>query len=227
MDKNSIATALVTYFGFLVALTMREAAQAHTSRFLGDKSANTASRATFNPVPHIDPFGTILFPLLMLVSGINLLLGWAKRFDPDSRYYKKIKRDLNIVYLAGPGSNVVIAIVAGIALKIFLGTAMGDGGMGGGLGMLADSGSLAANPIPHFLMSVGQANLVIAIFNLLPVPNTDGWKLLLNNINYNSANKLQEMATPISLVFLLLLILGVFSPLFRFFMGLYHLLLQI
>jgi Zn-dependent protease len=226
MDKNNIASALVTYFGFLVALTMREGAQAHCSKMLGDKSATTATRATLNPIPHIDPFGTVLFPLLMLISGINMLLGWAKRFDPDSRYFKKMKRDLNIVYLAGPGANVVIAIVAGITLKIMLNFVGQGAGVGGLLG-LADAESLRANPIPHFLMSVGRANLIIAIFNIIPVPNTDGWKLLLNNVNYNRAQKLQEMATPISMVFLLLLILGVFSPIFGFFLGMYQMLLQL
>jgi Zn-dependent protease len=65
------------------------------------------------------------------------------------------------------------------------------------------------------------SNLIICVFNLLPVPNTDGWKLLLNNINYNVARKLQEMAMPINLVFLLLLVLGVLSPLFRLVLGIY------
>jgi Zn-dependent protease len=224
VDKTNIASALVTYFGFLVALTMREAAQAHCAKYLGDKSANTASRATFNPIPHIDPFGTVLFPLLMLVSGIHMLLGWAKRFDPDSRYFKKIKRDLNIVYMSGPGSNVVIALVAGFALKFLLG--MGGNSFGGMFGLM-DAESIRSNPLPHFLMSVGQANLIIALFNILPVPHTDGWKLLLNNIHYNQAKKLQELATPISLVFMLLLILGVLSPIFRFVLGLYQWMLQI
>ena len=211
MDKLNIGTALATYFGFLVALTMREAAQAFSAKYLGDRSAETAARATLNPVPHIDPFGTILFPVLMLLSGINLLLGWAKRFTPDTRYFKKMKRDINLLSLAGPGANILIAIVAGIALKY-------SGGMSSGAAM-------ADNPAPFFLLSVGQANIIIAIFNILPIPNTDGWRMLLNNVNYNSAQKLESMATPISIVFLFLLIMGVLSPVFQVVLGVYQMLI--
>jgi Zn-dependent protease len=213
MDKLNISSALVTYFGFLVALTMREAVQAITARKLGDVSNETAGRATFNPIPHIDPFGTVLFPLLMLMSGINLLLGWAKPFRPDTRYFKKLKRDFNIVCLAGPGANIFFAIVAGLVLKF------GNFGAGGD--------NLAENPAPFFLMSIGQANLIIAIFNVLPIPNTDGWKFLLNNVNYNTSKKLQDIAMPISIVFLLLLILGVLSPVFKLVLGIYHMIFAI
>jgi Zn-dependent protease len=215
MQKFDIGMALVTYFGFLVALTMREAAGAFVSKALGDRSAETTHRATLNPIPHIDPFGTVLFPLLMLVSRIPLLLGWAKPFKPDIRYFKKPKRDANYVYLAGPSVNLLIAILAGTAMRL--------GGFGL-VGILAGSepGDLSQDPIPHFLLSIGTANIIICVFNLIPVPNTDGWKLLLANINYNSARKLESIAMPINLVFLLLLILGVLSPVFGLVLGIYR-----
>jgi Zn-dependent protease len=213
MDKFDVGQALVTYFGFLVALTMREAAGAFASRGLGDKSPETERRATLNPVPHIDPFGTVLFPLLMLLSSVPLLLGWAKPFTPDLRYFKKPKRDANFIYLAGPCVNLLIAILAGVALRLG-GYGLVGLGKGGG-------GDLTGDPAPYFLSSIAVSNLIICVFNLLPVPNTDGWKLLLNNINYNVARKLQEMAMPINLVFLLLLVLGVLSPLFRLVLGIY------
>jgi Zn-dependent protease len=201
MDSNKIALGLVTYFGFLVALILREAAGAFAARALGDRSPNTDARATLNPVPHIDPFGTILFPLLMLISGIPLLFGWAKPFLPDTRYFKSAKRDCNLVYLSGPAANLGIALVCGAVFRF------------GGLGLVSD---LATNPAPHFIRSIGVANLIIFVFNVLPVPNTDGWKILLNNINYNTARKLQDLAMPISIGFLLLLLMGgmrfVFAP---------------
>jgi len=201
MNKFDVGMALVTYFGFLVALTMREGAAAFASRSLGDKSPETASRATLNPLPHIDPFGTVLFPVLMLVSQVPLLFGWAKPFRPDTRYFKKARRDSNLVFMSGPAANLGIALACGLAMRF------------GGFSVLG--GELTQNPTPFFLRSVGVANLVICVFNILPVPNTDGWKLLLNNINYNAAKKLQELAMPINIAFLVLLVLGGLSFLFH------------
>ena len=215
MQKLDVGMALVTYFGFLVALTMREAAGAFVAKSLGDKSADTQNRATLNPLPHIDPFGTVLFPLLMLISGIPLLLGWAKPYRPDMRYFKRARRDANMVFIAGPSANLLIAILAGVAMRF------GGVGLSGLLGG-AEQGNLSADPIPYFLMSIGTANIIICVFNLLPVPSTDGWKLLLNNIKYNAAQKLESIAMPINLVFLLLLVLGVLSPLFSLVLGVYR-----
>lgn len=215
MQKLDVGMALVTYFGFLVALTMREAAGAFVAKSLGDASSDTQHRATLNPLPHIDPFGTVLFPLLMLISGIPLLLGWAKPYRPDMRYFKKARRDANMVFLAGPSANLLIAILAGTVMR-FGGFGL-TGLLGGG-----DGGTLSADPIPYFLMSIGTANIIICVFNLLPVPSTDGWKLLLNNIRYDAARKLESIAMPINLVFLLLLVLGVLSPLFRLVLGVYQ-----
>lgn len=216
MMKNfDVGMALVTYFGFLVALTMREAAGASMAKALGDKSSDTQTRATVNPLPHIDPFGTVLFPLLMLISGIPLLLGWAKPYRPDTRYFKNTKRDANFVFLSGPAANFLIAILAGVALQ-FSGMPI-PSFMGG-----AGAGSVTDNPVPYFLMSIGTANIIICVFNLLPVPSTDGWKLLLNNIRYDLAQKLESIAMPINLIFLLLLVLGVLSPLFGIVLGVYR-----
>ena len=81
-----IEDAILTYCGFLVAITMREAAYAITSRKLGDRSSETESRATVNPIPHIDLLGTIILPAVFLFSGIPFLLGWAKPLTIDTRY---------------------------------------------------------------------------------------------------------------------------------------------
>lgn len=198
--KIDPGNALIMFFGFLVAVTMHGAAQAIAARALGDRSSETESRATVNPLPHIDIFGTIIFPLLMLFSGIPFLFGWAKPLQTDSRYFKKLRRDITLSTLAGPAFNFVIALAGGLALR-FMGADPGDIFQGD-------------DPTTRLLGSVATSNVVIGLFNLLPFPNSDGWKILLNHINYNIGRKLQELATPIHILFMLLLIFGGFSRVF-------------
>lgn len=208
MQSVNFGAAIITFFGFLVALTMHEAAHAFVAKKLGDRSPETASRATLNPIPHIDPFGTLLFPILMLASGTNLLFGWAKPTRHDSRYFKNPKRDLNYVALAGPGFNFLIAIVCGLGMR-FGGFSVGELMNG-------------TDPLPRLLQSTATANLIIGLFNIIPFPASDGWKLLLNNVNYNLSRKLEEFATPLSIIVLVLLIFGVFSPFFSLILGLFY-----
>lgn len=208
MNKVDIGAALISYLGFLVALTMREAAQAFVARRLGDNSTDTQARATLNPIPHIDILGTVVFPVLLLTSGTPFLFGWAKPFIPDSRYFKRMRRDLNLVYASGPGFNFLLAILCGIAIKV------GDLGAQGGLMQGED-------PLPRIVFSIALANLVIGVLNLLPFPNTDGWKLLLNSVSYNASQKLQQLSTPIMIAALALLFLGGLTPIFRFALGMF------
>lgn len=208
MDNLDPAAAFITFFGFLVALTMHEAAKAYAARALGDKSPETTSRATINPIPHIDIFGTIVFPLIMLFSGINFLFGWAKPLVFDTRFFKKMKRDINIVSLAGPGFNFLLAIVCGIALR-----QVGLESIG-----LRDT----SQPLPLILNSVAIANIIIGIFNLIPFPGSDGWRILTNSVNYNLSQKLQALSTPISIALLLFFILGFFHPIVYFVLQIFY-----
>lgn len=209
MLKNfDISTAIITYFGFLVALTMHEAAHAYVAKAMGDKSAETESRATINPVPHIDVFGTIVFPLVMLLSGITLLFGWAKPTQADSRYFKKPKRDINIVALSGPAFNILIAVACGIAMRF--------------MGLGPNEIFQPTAPLPAILQAVATMNIVIAVFNMIPFPASDSWRIITNSVNYNLAQKMQEKAGIISVVMLLLLILGVFHPFIRGFLNIFY-----
>lgn len=210
MKELDPVVAFITYFGLLVALTMHEAAKAHMAQYLGDKSPETASRATINPIPHIDIFGTVLFPLAMLFSGTSLLFGWAKPTIFDTRYFKKLKRDINIVSIAGPGFNFLLALICGFTIRF------------GGFYNTGDR-----DPLPLFLNSIASMNVVIGVFNLIPFPGSDGWRILTNVTSYNVSRKLQEMATPISMIMLVLMILGVFTPIIHLAMGIFQLIISI
>jgi Zn-dependent protease len=212
MASLRIEDAILTYCGFLVAITMREAAHAITARALGDRSLETESRATINPVPHIDLLGTIILPGVFLLSGIPFLLGWAKPLNIDTRYFKKMRRDINIAELAGPLTNFSIAVICG-AIAVLL-------------GYKVEMMWAGQDPVPRLLLAIAQSNIVIGLLNLLPFPNSSGWRLLLNNIRYHWAQSLIQHANIISIVMLVLLLTNVLSPLFMGAIGLYLFVLQ-
>jgi Zn-dependent protease len=212
MSSLKIEDAILTYCGFLVAITMREAARAIAARKLGDRSSETESRATLNPVPHIDLLGTIILPLVFLLSGIPFLLGWAKQLTIDTRYFKKIRRDINIAEIAGPATNFAIAILCGIIAVA--------------AGYKLEMMWAGNDPIPRLLLAIAQSNIVIGVFNLLPFPNSSGWRLLLNNINYQTGQKLNEHAGVISIVMLVLLLTNILSPIFTGAISLYLIVLK-
>lgn len=207
-----VEDAILTYCGFLVAITMREAAHAITARALGDRSSETQSRATINPIPHVDLLGTVILPGVFLLSGIPFLLGWAKPLNIDTRYFKKMRRDINIAELAGPATNFLIAIVCG-----FVSIA---------LGYKIEMMWSGQDPVPRLLLAIAQSNIVIGLLNLLPFPNSSGWRLLLNNIRYPWAQFLIQNANIISIAMLVLLLTNVLSPLFMGAIGLYLFVLQ-
>ncbi len=208
MRNLDIGSAILTYFGLMVAITMHEAGEALVAKWLGDKSASTQSRATLNPLPHIDPVGTVAVPLVMLLLGVPLLFGWAKPLLVDSRYFKHMRRDINLTALAGPGLNYLIAIAMGLGMRV---------------GRVEQAELLfGKDPFTLILHSTAVANLIIGTFNLLPFPNSDGWKVLINSVSYNTSRKLQELAPMAQIGFLVLLILGVWRPLFTWLVGTFY-----
>ncbi len=146
---------------FLFAISLHEAAHAWTAARCGDPTAKMLGRITLNPLRHIDPFGSILIPLIGMLSGIGFI-GWARPTPVDPRNFKRPVADDILVSLAGPASNVLLLIVFGIMLKIYL-------SMNGAPRMHS-----SAAPLLYLLLSSVTINLVLAIFNLIPVPPLDG-----------------------------------------------------
>jgi Zn-dependent protease len=176
----------------VLAFSVHESAHAYVAMRLGDPTAYMLGRVTLNPIKHIDPLGSIVVPLISLVYG-NFLIGWAKPCPVTLRNFKHIKRDDILVSLAGPASNLAMAATALILLIVFK-HAVHDGAPIIGVAQLMarhyrgiDTSALPALfPIALFLYYVVVINLLLFVFNLIPLPPLDGSHILRNFLSYRA-----------------------------------------
>ena len=165
-----------TLIGFaiiLVSLTIHEAAHAWTADRLGDPTARLLGRVSLNPVVHIDPIGTILLPLIAAFSNLPLI-GWAKPVPVNISRLRHHRRDFMIVAAAGPISNFLQALVAAAVFRL-----MFD----------ATDTSLAR----AILWKVVETNLLLAFFNLIPIPPLDGGNVLAGLVPEGAARVLDQL----------------------------------
>ncbi|MCS7183274.1 MAG: site-2 protease family protein [Thermoanaerobaculum sp.] len=160
------------------AIAVHESAHAWTADRLGDPTGRWLGRVSLNPLRHVDPIGTVLFPLLLAIVGAPVL-GWAKPVPYVSRNLRNPRRDPMLVALAGPGSNVLLAMVA---VLVLLGARLLIPEFRPLLVAVASQGALGASgflaPILYLLFSLATINLVLAVFNLIPIPPLDGSHVL-------------------------------------------------
>jgi Zn-dependent protease len=190
MDPR-FAQKIFEFIVLLFALSFHEAAHAWTASRLGDQTARMLGRVTLNPAKHIDPFGTIIFPLIALFSPIfggGLIFGWAKPTPVTGRNFQNYKRDDMLVTLAGPASNLLLALGSLVVLLLIerfvpLGREILHGMLTG----MLDPGLVSAASIVFPLILIfyyGIAlNLVLAVFNLMPFPPLDGSHLFRHMIS--------------------------------------------
>ncbi|MGC9385385.1 MAG: site-2 protease family protein [Hydrogenovibrio sp.] len=195
MQKIAIWTIPV-----LLAITLHEAAHGWVASKLGDKTAEMLGRVTLNPLKHIDLVGTIIVPIALLVLG-GFVFGWAKAVPVNTRNFKNPARDMAWVAVAGPMSNLLMAIGWAVVAKI-------------GYDLSAGAGSV--DNIGQFLAYSGMAgvaiNLVLLVLNMIPIPPLDGSRVvsafLPNGLAY-TYNRLE----PYGLFILLgMMFLGVLGP---------------
>jgi Zn-dependent protease len=144
----------------IVSLSVHEAAHAWAANQLGDPTARLLGRLSFNPLVHIDPIGTVVFPLMAFFTGVPLI-GWAKPVPVDVRNLRSPRRDFALIAAAGPVSNLLMALTGAI---VFAGLSMGSGEL-----------SVAAYGIEWFVV----LNVLLAVFNMFPIPPLDGGNVLM------------------------------------------------
>lgn len=174
----------------LFAISLHEAAHGWMAWRLGDPTARMLGRVTLNPLKHIDPFGTVLVPLLCVYAGFPLI-GWAKPTPVTTRNFKNIRRDDILTTLAGPASNLLTAIVALIillVLKFINATTVLSAVMAAQMGAVDPAtmnGSPVLFPLTLLLYYAVLLNLVLMAFNLIPLPPLDGSHVVRHLLPYN------------------------------------------
>jgi Zn-dependent protease len=174
-----VVEILYQMIAFLFAISVHESAHAWTASRCGDPTARMLGRVSLNPIRHIDPIGTIVMPLVAAITGIPLL-GWAKPTPVDPRNFRNPMLDDILTSVAGPVSNFVVATGALLLLGVIsLSSASGHAvvtGMAGGFDVAASDSVLT--PVAMLLFALMTINIVLAVFNLIPVPPLDGSHVL-------------------------------------------------
>jgi Zn-dependent protease len=168
IDFSSLFFALVV---LVFSLSVHEAAHAWTASRLGDNTARDLGRISLNPLVHIDPIGTILLPVLAFISKVPIL-GWAKPVPVRTRGLLHPRRDLILIAAAGPASNLVLVLIAAAALHLVPHADRSSVDALGGLDVVS--------PIGFLLQQTASLNLLLAIFNMVPIPPLDGGNVLAN-----------------------------------------------
>ena len=210
----------------ILAFSVHECAHAWAANRLGDPTARMLGRVTLNPIKHLDPIGSVLFPLISLVYG-GFLVGWAKPTPVTARNFKHYMRDDILVTLAGPASNLLSAAIALVLLIIIkhlipggilsIATAMAIASHAPGV---ATEGLPALFPIALFLYFAISINLLLFVFNLIPLPPLDGSHILRHFLPYKAAQLYDRMGM-FSLIILFLIggrfISALFYPIYSIF----------
>ncbi|MGP8174435.1 MAG: site-2 protease family protein [Terracidiphilus sp.] len=215
MQSGAFVIAVFEFVLLLFSLSVHECAHAWMASRLGDQTARLQGRITLNPMYHVDPIGTLLFPALIIFGpfiGLNffsgMLVGWAKPTPVITRNFRKIVRDDNLTTLAGPVSNLLLVLAAFLVLAVIC-VAVPDGRLlvlsafQGGLAMGAPSGLEALVVLCTLAILI---NLSLCFFNLLPIPPLDGSRILRNMLPYNAVQVYDRMNIWIS--YLLMIFVG-------------------
>ncbi|MDI1292141.1 MAG: site-2 protease family protein [Methylobacter sp.] len=165
MDELTLLQRIVVWIlPVIFAITVHEVAHGWVAKKYGDNTAAMLGRLTLNPVKHIDMFGTIIIPGLLLISGTGFIFGWAKPVPVDARNFKNPLRDMAIVALAGPVANLLMAVAWALIARL-------------GVAMHSQSEAVSL-PLIYTGIAGISINLVLALLNLLPIPPLDGSRIL-------------------------------------------------
>ena len=194
ISASIIYTIAVWAVPVLFAITLHEAAHGWMANKLGDPTAKALGRISLNPIRHIDPIGTVVVPLaLLMLSGF--IIGWAKPVPVEMRYFKQPVKDMAIVALAGPASNFIMA--CGWALVAVIGQ------------MMLSPGDTVAG----FVIQMGNAgitiNLILMVLNLLPIPPLDGGRVVAGVMPPPMANAFMRIEAYGLFIVIFLLVTGI------------------
>ncbi len=175
-----IQMTTISFVPFLIAVIFHEYAHGRMAKYWGDQTAERAGRLTLNPVPHIDVMGTIVFPLIVMLTGTNFLFGWAKPVPINPTRFRKYRPGLFWVAIAGPGMNVILAFFSAALLCIIL--------------KWLPQSNFFHEPLKGMTVVSISLNYALAFFNLIPLPPLDGSKIVESFLSYNATKKYEAIA---------------------------------
>jgi Zn-dependent protease len=183
---------LIGIIGFAFAIIVHEVAHGFVADKLGDPTARLMGRLTLNPIPHIDIYGTILVPVLLFLLHSPFIFGWAKPVPIDPYNLKNPRKDSALISLAGPASNIIFAVLLSIFLRILL--------------IILPAGSFFT--LFYYLI---EFNIILAVFNLIPIYPLDGEKIVVGLLPAKEARGFNMFMERFGLILIFLLIFPIFN----------------
>ncbi|MFH1287692.1 MAG: site-2 protease family protein [bacterium] len=203
---NQISELAIALPVLLFSVIVHECAHGWTAEKFGDPTARLMGRLTLNPLPHIDPFGTVLLPILLAVAHSPIMIGWAKPVPVNFQNLRNPKKDILWVGISGPVANILMAIISGLLLKVDF--------------------VFAIAPIRYMLAVSIQINVILAVFNMIPIPPLDGSRFVYSLLPDKLAHyygSLERYGFFILLIMLYTGMLNIFiSPLYYSVMYIFH-----
>lgn len=188
---------LISFVVLVLSLTVHEAAHAWSADRLGDPTARLLGRISLNPAVHADLIGTVLFPLIAMTTGLPII-GWAKPVPVNLQHLRSPRRDFALVALAGPVSNVLLAIASGVTLAVL---PLGDG--------------MLSEVLFQGLLLAVLLNVMLAVFNMIPIPPLDGGNVLMGILPVGAARMVDGLR-PYGFILLYgLMLTGVLAAIMR------------
>ena len=178
-------TILIFILAFLITITIHEAAHAYVADKLGDPTARLMGRLTLNPISHIDPYGTLLIPFFLIMIGSPMVFGWAKPVPIDPYNLANPKKDAALIAIAGPLVNILLATLLAILVRFGI--------------------------FNEFIFALIRFNVVLAVFNLIPVHPLDGGKVLVGLLPGKEAHDLDNFLHRYGFIILIMLIFPIFG----------------
>ncbi len=184
----TIITIFIYIIILLFSVVLHEVSHGKVADELGDPTARLAGRLTLNPISHLDMFGSIIVPLVLIFSGSGFLIAWAKPVPIDPYNLKNPRKDSALISLAGPATNFLVAIISSIILYLF--------------NLLSIPLLFIIGPI---LIMIIRLNIILAVFNLLPIHPMDGFKIVAGILSEKKAHEWNQLQR-YGMIFLIMLI---------------------
>ena len=205
----NIIDLLSTFIILLFSLTIHESAHAWTANYLGDPTARSLGRITLNPLVHVDPIGTVLLPLIAFSTGAPII-GWAKPVPVNIANLRNDRSDFVWVAAAGPISNLVIALAGALMMRLLAIWVTNVDVLAGQSSLLSyDLGELSGPVIRIFQLATlaVQVNLLLAVFNMIPIPPLDGGNVLGGMLPTRLGEQYDRLVRPYGFLLLYALLL--------------------